>query len=164
MIEGIPIKFLNADISILKNAARDMILHGHLVWIACDFGKMKCKDLGILDSEILEHHKLYGTRPCLNKSDRLDFGLSKLSHAMTLTGLELSNDGTVKYWRVENSHGTKSGIKGFYIMSSSWFDDYVLQVVVHRCFLTKELLDIWDRGSPFGNYPLWSPLVATCNK
>jgi bleomycin hydrolase len=57
-------------------------------------------------------------------------------------------------WRVENSWGAEKYDKGFCTMDSSWFDEYVFEVVVRKDRLPAELraalsadpimLDPWD--------------------
>ena len=42
-------------------------------------------------------------------------------------------------WKVENSWGTEPGEKGYFVMSSGWFDQYVYQVVVRRDLLSPAL-------------------------
>ena len=42
-------------------------------------------------------------------------------------------------WRVENSWGDDNGVKGFYVMNDSWFDEYVFEVAVRRSTLSAEL-------------------------
>lgn len=120
------------------------------------------------------------------KSQRMLYRISALNHAMVLRGIdrpehELKNakkssknkrKKTVKKsikkkkggknfgitkWLVENSWGTASGEDGFYMMTDSYFDDYVFEVVVNKKYLDKKdiailkqkpiLLEPWD---PFG--------------
>eukprot|EP01121_Diplochlamys_sp_Union-15-3_P021365 TRINITY_DN8635_c0_g1_i2.p1 TRINITY_DN8635_c0_g1~~TRINITY_DN8635_c0_g1_i2.p1 ORF type:complete len:153 (+),score=14.56 TRINITY_DN8635_c0_g1_i2:189-647(+) len=150
---------------VLKQLAARMILQGYLVWFACDFGKMKAKKEGFLDSKLYEHYSMYGTKPTLTKADRLHYSFCKISHIMVITGLEYDNyTNKIKHWRVENSHGEKSGQKGFYVMTEDWFDDYVFQIVVHKSFLSDDLKEIWDNAPITSGYPPYSPMSSVCFK
>ena len=87
------------------------------------------------------------------KDQRLDYRQGVVSHAMTLTGVDLVNDQPTK-WKVENTWSAKVGTKGYFSMSDAWFDDYVYEVIVKKAYLTKEeqaaltktpiKLDPWD--------------------
>ncbi|MDC4163410.1 aminopeptidase [Mycoplasma sp. T363T] len=66
--------------------------------------------------------------------------------------LELANTFEFKKWRIENSWGGKVGVKGFYYMTDSWFNDYLIDVVVstnaadnffaNPKFINEELIDL----------------------
>lgn len=66
-----------------------------------------------------------------------------MNHAMLLTGVNLVNDSPTK-WKIENSWGDKSGDKGYYLASSSWFDQFAYQAVVHKKYLTPEAISALD--------------------
>jgi bleomycin hydrolase len=59
---------------------------------------------------------------------------------------------------VENSWGDKRGDKGYDIMTDKWFDEYNYEVVVHKKYLTKEELEIYQRN-PIKLQP-WDPMGA----
>ena len=42
-------------------------------------------------------------------------------------------------WRVENSWGDESGVKGFYTMNDSWFDEHMFEIAARRSALPPEL-------------------------
>ena len=47
----------------------------------------------------------------------------------------LDENGMPNRWKIENSWGDKSGEKGYYVCSDSWFDGYVYQAAVEREYL-----------------------------
>ena len=55
---------------------------------------------------------------------------------MTFTGVDLV-DGKPTKWKVENSWGEKNGEKGYFIMTSKWFD-YTYEVIVNKKYLTDD--------------------------
>ena len=94
----------------------------------------------------------------LDKAARLDYGESLMTHAMTLQGVNLGEDGEPTRWRVENSWGEEHGKKGYDIASAAWFDEYVYQVVVDKKYLTPEELAAYE-SEPIELAP-WDPMGA----
>ena len=50
-------------------------------------------------------------------------------------------DGRPRRWRVENSWGSDNGVKGFYTMNDSWFDEYMFEIAAPRDHLNEKMLD-----------------------
>jgi len=141
VVNGDIIKYLNVDMEIMKKAAVDMIVHKKPVWFGCDVGKMLEYNSGILDTEIYEHELVYGVKFKSSKADRLDYGHSRMTHAMVFTGVNLSGTKPLK-WRIENSWGTEYGDKGYMMMTNKWFEEFVFEVVVSKRFLPRSLLPV----------------------
>jgi bleomycin hydrolase len=125
VVGGHPVRYLNVDIETLKQATLGMIKEDQGVWFGCDVGKMFQRDKGILDPEIYDYDLVYNTTFPLNKADRLNYGHSRMTHAMVLTGVDLSDDGVPTKWRVESSWGDEHGDKGYETMTDAWFDEYL---------------------------------------
>ena len=107
---------------------------------------------------IYDYDKVYGSEFKLNKAGRLDYGYSKMTHAMVFTGVDIDETENPRKWRVENSWGTKVGDKGFYTMSDKWFREYVYEVMIDRSYLSKEILEVLDT-EPVKLNP-WDPMGA----
>lgn len=140
VVEGKPIRYLNADMESLKKAAMGAIMDNHAVWFGCDVGQMLATELGAMDLGIYDYDLVFGTGFNLDRASRLDYGCSKMTHAMLLTGVDLDENGRARKWRVENSWGAKIGDKGFMYMMDGWFDEYLYEVVVSRKYLPLELI------------------------
>ncbi|AEV96071.1 C1 family peptidase [Pediococcus claussenii] len=155
VIGGKPITFLNVDMEYLKKAAIQQLKDGETVWFGNDVLKQMSRTEGILDSELFKKDELFGVDLSMSKAERFKFGEAEVSHAMTLTGVDLIDDRPTK-WKVENSWGDKNGKDGYFAMGDNWFEDFVYEVVVHRQYLTEEQLKVND-GVP---EPLsaWDPL------
>ena len=54
-----------------------------------------------------------------------------MTHATMLLVVDVAGKAVTK-WKVENGWGKDVGEKGFFVMSSDWFRDYVCQVVVDK--------------------------------
>ena len=156
VVGGEPIMYLNVDIELIKKIAMQTVVEGEPVWFGCDVGQQMSGDLGLWDSRLFNYEGVYDTRFTLNKSDRLIYHRSRMTHAMLFTGVDVV-DGRARRWRVENSWGDEIGRKGFFIMNDSWFDEFVFAVVARKSYLPRHLqkalelepivLPPWD---PFG--------------
>ena len=78
----------------------------------------------------------------LAKRDKLNAGLAGANHAMAITGYDPApgKRGSVRKWRVENSHGIKAGDKGFFHMYDDYMRHHVEDVVVPRWAVPKHIL------------------------
>ena len=162
VIEGNPIKYLNVQSKIMKEAAIKSIKDNNPVWFGCDVGKYFNRELGIMDDKLFDFELFYGTNFELTKKDRLEYGESQMTHAMLFTGVDLNNKGQSTKWRVENSWGTKNGDKGYHIMSDTWFDEFNYEVVVEKKYLSDDLIKIFNEQEPISLSP-WDPMGALAN-
>ena len=158
IVGGHAIRYLNADIGALRKAAGGMIADGRAVWFGCDVGRMLEREMGVLDDQVYDYELVYGTGFKLDKAGRLDYGHSRMTHAMVLTGVDLDQSGEPTKWRVENSWGTERGDKGYFVMSDKWFDEYLYEVVVNKSYLSAELLRAL--GTEPVVLPPWDPMGA----
>jgi len=142
VVGGEIVKYVNVKLDVMKCAAVAQIKDGESVWFGCDVGKDFDRDLGRMDTDLFEYDLVYGTDLALSKADRLDYGESRMNHAMVFTGVDLDDDGKPRKWRVENSWGDKVGDNGFLQMTDPWFDEYNYEVVVRRKHLAPEVLAI----------------------
>ncbi len=136
-VVGRPVVYLNLESGELERMACRQILDGNPVWFGSDVGKMSDKDLGIMDTDLYRYESIFHTDLEMTKADMLDYGQSCLTHAMMLLGVD-RKDGKIRKWKVENSWGKDVGEKGFFVMSSNWFEKYVCQVVVDKKYLSEE--------------------------
>jgi bleomycin hydrolase len=158
VVGGRGVRYLNVDVETLKKATAGMIVDGHAVWFGCDVGKMLERDMGFLDPDVYDYELVYGTAFNLDKAGRLDYGHSRMTHAMLFTGVDLDEAGAPIKWRVENSWGTKLGDKGYLMMTDRWFDEYLYEVTVGKKYLSPELLDVLDTEPVV--LPPWDPMGA----
>ena len=157
VVEGQIIKYLNVDIKELKKSAMQSIKNNEAVWFGCDVGKRFSRDLGVLDMGIYDYENLFQTSFKMNKQTRLEYGDSEMTHAMLLTGVDIKKRNSTK-WKIENSWGTKSGNKGYMMMTDEWFDEYTYEVVIDKKYLNKRLLKYLDM-EPVALAP-WDPMGA----
>mgnify|MGYP000370411395 FL=1 len=76
--------------------------------------------------------QLFGTDFDFDKAHGLEYGDSPSNHAMTLTGVNLDEQGKPNRWKVENSWGKDNGEDGYYVASDKWFDRYVTEIIIRK--------------------------------
>ena len=159
VVEGNPIRYLNVDIDVLKNATVESIKNNEPVWFGCDVGKYLHRTHGVMDTKLFDFELFYGTEFGLDKASRLEYGESKMTHAMLFTGVDMDSKGNPKKWRVENSWGERNGEKGYYIMSDDWFDQYLYEVVINKKYLESNIIDLYENQDA-KLLPPWDPMGA----
>ncbi|GEP21279.1 pepC1N protein [Latilactobacillus sakei subsp. carnosus DSM 15831] len=153
VVEGHPMRLLNLPPDRLKALAIQSLKAGEPIWFGNDVLADLDRQKGWLDSNLYDYSSLFSIDLTMPKDQRLDYRQGVVSHAMTLTGVNLVDDQPTK-WKVENTWSDKVGNKGYFSMSDAWFDDYVYEVVIKKEYLTKEeqalldqtpiKLDPWD--------------------
>ena len=159
VVEGRKIRYLNVTSKEMKDASIKSIKEDNPVWFGCDVGKYFHRNLGVMDTNLFDYNSFYGSEFKMDKSQRLEYGQSMMTHAMLFTGVDLDENGHPLKWRVENSWGKKGGNKGYHIMTDDWFDEYNYEVVVHKDFISKELNEIFDNQEAIPLKP-WDPMGA----
>jgi len=152
------VKYLNVDIETMKTLTMKTLVGGEPVWMGCDVGKMMRRDLGLWDANLFNYEGVYQTRFEHDKAHRLIYHQSLMTHAMLFTGVDVTDEGHPRRWRVENSWGDENGRKGFYVMNDSWFDEYVFEVAIHRDMLSSELQEACELEPIV--LPPWDPMGA----
>ena len=135
---GRPVLYLNLPVERLKEMAASQIKDGKVVWFGSDVGQFSERTSGLMDLHALDVAGLFDTNFPLNKAQRLDYGESRMTHAMVLTGVNLDKNGKPNRWKVENSWGEDVGDKGFFVMTDDWFSEFTYQVVVNKKYLTAQ--------------------------
>ncbi len=152
-----PVTYLNVEVDLMKDLARQAMEQGEPVWFGCDVGKMMHRNLGLWDADLYELDDLYGFDFDLDKPERLLYHDTLMTHAMLFTGID--TDGPeIRRWRVENSWGEKSGVKGYYTMNDNWFEEYVFEIAARKDQLPGELQAALDLEPVV--LPAWDPMGA----
>ncbi|MBI4639554.1 MAG: C1 family peptidase [Candidatus Tectomicrobia bacterium] len=157
--DGGLVKYLNIDANLMKQIAMQTIIEGEPVWMGCDVGKMMHRDLGLWDAKLYDYEGVYDTPFTLDKSGRLQYHQTLMTHAMLFTGVDvIERDGkeVPRRWRVENSWGEESGRKGFYLMNDNWFDQYMFEIAARKKYLPAELQEALELEPIV--LPPWDPM------
>jgi len=148
-VEGYPnAQVINLPINELEKYAKKTITSGLGVWFAADVSKDFNPYNSVLDDELFETNMVFNRPDKFNKGERIKYGNVQANHAMLLTGLNIENGKPVS-WQVENSWGywdnETPGADGFLYMSASWFRKYVIEVVIYKQFLTRNILGLLNK-------------------
>ena len=146
VVDGDKVVFFNIDLKDLKDAAINSLKDKHVLWFAADVSSQSLRKEGYLVNGVLKTNELFDIDYHMNKAERLTYRTSFCNHAMTLTGVNLTQDGTPNRWKVENSWGKENGKDGYYVMSDEWFDEYLYQIIVKKSYVSEEILDKWNKA------------------
>jgi bleomycin hydrolase len=143
VVEGRKIKYLNLEMSELKEKVMKQLDNDEVVWFGSDVQYYGDREEGIWADDRYDYSRVLGFDLNIEKASMLDFGHSQMNHAMVITGYA-KKDGLPTKYKIENSWGDKSGNKGYYLTSDSWFNKFVYQAVINKRYLTEEQLKMWD--------------------
>lgn len=152
------VRYLNLPMEEIERLAVEQLKSGEPVWFGSDAGKYGNRKAGVWDPDSFTAEKLLGLDTTMSKADRLDYNDSRMNHAMVITGVNLDEEGRPDRWKIENSWGEDSGIKGYYIGSEKWFREFVYQIVINKKFLSEEQITAYE-AEPVVLEP-WDPMGA----
>ena len=130
-------KRLNLPLEEFKAAVLRQLEAGEPTWFVCDCDYYGSRQEGIWDTELYDYETAFGLDLTLSKGELLDLRQCSLNHAMVFTGVNLV-DGKPDKWKIQNSWGTDTARKGYFICSDAWFDRYVFTASIDRKYLTEE--------------------------
>jgi len=116
---------LSVDMTTLKTLALRQLQQGEQVVIGADVRREGSRAAGELCLRAVRR---------LPKRDAIAYRQINACHVMSIDGW--AADGR---WRVQDSHGAKTGPDGHYVMTDGWFDEYVLSAVIRKAYLSPEL-------------------------
>lgn len=155
----------NQTVDVLLDLASKTIQAGEPVWFGCEVTKRFASKQGILDLNAHDYKLVFDIEVELgmDKSNRLIYGDSEMNHAMVLTGVSIDDDGKPTKWRIENSWGEDRNEKGYIVMTTEWFREFVFEIVVDRKYVPEEVLDVFKLEPVV--LPAWDPMgaLAKCN-
>lgn len=156
VVEGHLVKHLNLPMERIKQLIITTLQAGELVWFGSDVAFYGARDKGIWDDQYFDYLSPFGMDFTMNKGDSLTYRASAMNHAMLVTGVNLVKGKPTK-WKIQNSWGAAAGENaGYYIMSDSWFDQFVYQAVISKKYLSEEELKQYE-ADPIILKP-WDPM------
>ncbi|WEV42785.1 C1 family peptidase [Bifidobacterium sp. ESL0682] len=154
------LSFTNVPIDVLRQAAVDQVKAGHPIWFACDCMQYCVRDGGYFSKQAVRVDELFGTDFNIDKANGLKYGDYPSNHAMTITGVNLDENGKPNRWKIENSWGKSTGTDGYYVADGEWFDQFVTEVIIRKEFLDAKTLKA-TQAEPVKLDP-WQTLSARC--
>jgi len=154
--EGRNWKYINLPANDIKSFAKASILGNEAMYFSCDVGKQLNKDAGTLDVNNYDYNDLFGVDFDMSKAERIQTFASGSTHGMNLVGVDLTENGGIRKWLLENSWGPKAGFDGYLIMTDHWFDEYMFRLVIKKKYINNETLEILETTPIL--LPPWDPM------
>ena len=158
LYEGHNWLYVNLPIEEIKEMAIQSIKNNEVMYFSCDVGKFIDRKRGLLDVNYYDYNDLLGIKFEMDKKQRIQTFSSGSSHAMTLTAVDLDQNGISKKWLVENSWGRNKGYDGFLIMTDKWFDEYMFRLVVNKKYVSAKVFSILKKKPV--KLPAWDPMFS----
>ena len=155
VVGGKEVTHLNVSMDRMKELILAQMKDNRIVWFGSDVGFYGDREEGVWDDGKFDLDSLASLNLKMDKGESLDYHASQMNHAMCITGVSFK-DGVPSKWKIENSWGTDRAKAGYYIMSASWFDQFVYQAVVDKKYLNKDELKAL-KAKPIVLKP-WDPM------
>ena len=133
-------RYVNLPMEAIARMAIASLKDSTKMYTSYDVGKQLDRKRGFLDVDNYDYGMLYGTTFPMDKADRIATFDSGSTHAMTLTAVDLDENGQPKKWKVENSWGAAYGQQGCLIMTDRWFNEYTFRLVVDNKYVPTDIL------------------------
>ena len=133
-------KYINLPMEDIARIAIASLKDSTKMYSSYDVAKQLDRKRGYLDTENYDYGMLFGTTFPMDKADRIRTFDSGSTHAMTLTAVDLDDNGNPVKWEVENSWGPSYGANGYLIMTNRWFDEYMFRLVVNKKYAPENIL------------------------
>ncbi len=132
-------KYLNLPMDEIEALAIASLKDGRKLYSSYDVGKQLDRKRGFADTQNFDYGSLFGTNFNMTKAERISTFDSGSTHAMTLTAVDIDEQGNALKWKVENSWGGDWGQKGCLIMTDRWFREYMFRLVVNKKYVSEQL-------------------------
>ena len=149
--------WLNLDMDRLVNLTQKLIDIKIPVWFGCDMGAETDSSSGVKHPGIIDMKGVVGAEINMNKEERLETYSSLPNHAMMITGYH-EQEGKILRWKIENSWGKDSGKDGFCLMTNSWMEQYVYQILVKKSLLEPTEIETISNNDYYETIEPWDPL------
>ncbi|MDY6206062.1 MAG: C1 family peptidase [Prevotella sp.] len=135
-------KYLNLPMDEISKMAIASLKAGHKLYSSYDVGVQLDRKRGYNDLDNFDYGAIFNTNFPMDKAQRITTFDSGSTHAMTLTAVDLDENGNPKKWKVENSWGGSWGQNGCLIMTDRWFKEYMFRLVVNKKFVPENILEM----------------------
>lgn len=133
-------KYLNLPMADIAQLAIASLKDGRKMYSSYDVGKFLDRRTGVCDIKNFDYDSLFNTTFGMDKAQRITTFDSGSTHAMTLTAVDLDDNGNPLKWKVENSWGANWGQQGYLIMTNEWFNEYMFRLVVNKKYVSADML------------------------
>jgi len=130
------VDFLNLPIEELKELVIKQLKDNIPVYMRVNLKKFRDEESGVLDKRLYNYDKTLNI-DYLTKEEALNTHDIYPHHCMVFTGVNIVNNKPQR-WKVEDSYGDKQKLNGCYVMNDNYFDEFVLQIIIHKKYLKQE--------------------------
>ena len=131
------VEFLNLPINEIKQLAIKQLKDNMPVYIRINLRKFRDKKSGVLDTRIFNYKNTFGF-DFLTKEEALNTHDIYPHHCMSICGVNLLEHNKPQRWKLEDSYGTLEKVDGYYIMNDNYFDEFILQAIINKKYLSKK--------------------------
>ena len=139
--QGSYVEFLNLPINEIKELAIKQLKDNMPVYIRINLRKFRDKKSGVLDTRLFNYKNTFGF-DFLTKEDALNTHDIYPHHCMSICGVNLLENNKPQRWKLEDSYGTEEKVDGYYIMNDNYFDEFILQAIINKKYLSEEQLEL----------------------
>ena len=156
VVEGKRVTHLNLPMERMKELIITQLKDNKPVWFGSDVSFYRDRQGIAWDDKALDYESELGFSLEFEKGDMLDYWNSAMNHAMVIVGVNLDENGKPNRYKIENSWGEDNGLKGYYVMSNTWFDRFVYQAVVLKKYLSESEKEVLAKEPTHLNP--WDPM------
>ena len=155
VVGGKKITYINLPMNEFKELCLKQLKAGELIWFGSDCGKYR-DDMAVWDDEMYDYKNVFDIDLKVEKGDMLDYQISAMDHAMVITGVSFKEEGKPGKWKIENSWGSDKVNGGYYLMTDTWFENFVYQAVINKKHLSQQQLDVLNKD--YIELEPWDPM------
>lgn len=157
MYDGDNWTYINLPMEEIKELAIASIKDSTMMYFSCDVNKQLDRSRGLLDLNNYDYESLLGVPFGMNKKERIESFASGSTHAMTLAGVDLDDEGKPIKWLIENSWGRRAN-DGYLVATDEWMDEYLFRLAVNKKYAPKKVLDVLKQQPV--QLPAWDPMFS----
>ena len=144
LMSGEQLPYLNLPISEIKPLILTQLKRGEGVTADIASSRdMTTKNQGVMDEKVYDLDNLFGVKFDISRKDVVRSHEDLADHDVLIVGADVSR-GAAKWYKIENSWGTKVGNDGFWAMSDSWADEHLSGVVLNSEYLPENIKKMLD--------------------
>jgi bleomycin hydrolase len=141
VVDGEKTNYINCTIEDLIKIAKKSIDGGDALFFGSDVNMNINTRIGLMNNDLYNFEKFFQFKIDMDKGKRLEYGISRINHAMILRGYNQENR-KINRWLVENSWGNSGEFDGDIVMNHNWFIENVFEIVVNKKYIPKNIRDV----------------------
>jgi len=141
VLNGEKTNYINCPIEDIISISKKSIDGGDAFFFGSDININFNTNTGLMNNDLYNFDKFFQFKIDMDKGKRLEYGISRINHAMILRGYNEENK-KVNRWLVENSWGDFGEFEGDIVMNHNWFVENVFEIVVNKKYIPKNIRDV----------------------